>query len=73
MALKDWKKVGDDYFHIMKQKHNNERLRIGKGIDKLKSIWFVDLMWDIKYGVTQGHFKTKSEAIKFAKSYMRTH
>ena len=70
MALKDWKKImmKDEWLNTTKKYH---------------SIIIVDKNtsgnWNFIVGSASGNreckrmFKTKSQALKFAKSYMRTH
>lgn len=74
MVIKDWKRVGEDEWENIKI---NRRIRIEKvmylgqknykefGVYKDKIIQHDTFDFD--------YFKTKSQALKFAKSYMRTH
>ena len=78
MALKDWKKVskgrwknneGETIFIF--QYHKISKKEIGYGFSKK---WFV--MKDIGFENRKaqlGYFKTESQALKFAKEYMRKH
>ena len=68
MALKDWKKTGEYLYSLG---------WVNKYKDKI-IIWFMDK--PIKVGIYSdtvllkiNSFKSKSQALKFAKSYMRTH
>ena len=77
MSLKDWKKVGKNYW----------KYRKGVSNDKTNSIRvYKSEKWNWEYpyqvyvvGVPsynsgiEGSFKSKSQALKFAKSYMRKH
>ncbi len=67
MALKDWKKIGKIFPSWEKQK-----IHESISIFKDKNIYEVY----INYGNRSDKkifFKTNSQALKFAKSYMRTH
>jgi hypothetical protein len=76
MALKDWKKAKREgyYIHIPSQnKEFSERiyLNIGEiGNDK-KNGYYVYIATD--YRAIQKEFKTKSDALAYAKMYMRIH
>tara|TARA_Y100000310_G_scaffold60266_1_gene55624 strand:- start:5324 stop:5524 length:201 start_codon:yes stop_codon:yes gene_type:complete len=66
MAMKDWKKVDDDTKDFWK-KEGVGKIKVrkdGKG-------WLVDI--DTLERDTGTEFKTKQEALKFAREYMRTH
>ena len=74
MALKDWKKVKRDkcfvsiYFAKWQRKNwNNNPGSIG--IRKLEHGWGVTTSHPLKHK----SFRTKSQALKFARSYMRKH
>lgn len=78
MALKDWKRDGKDrwtkwlagskgitiyiYKPMYKEKGNYQLIRDNLDYNKLHNL-----------GNIIKHFKTKSSALKFAKSYMRKH
>jgi len=79
MTLKDWKlnykgKQTINYFHSYDKKTNDGELVIYKE-DELSD----ELEWRVKVQIgvfSSEHkfkFKTKSAALRFAKSYMRTH
>jgi hypothetical protein len=87
MALKDWKKVktkwpGNTVFENVKDiKQHRAKGRISIS-DSNKDPWVMNLKGNNKVRVTLGigsctlgqpEFKTKQEALKFAKQYMRTH
>ena len=68
MALKDWKKVKAG---IMGWEHKRLKILVRLGQEKGE---FYNIKI-IEYGRTtlDKYFKTKSQALKFAKSYMRKH
>ena len=71
MALKDWKKVEIDNFRINYHK-------IGQNITITyfeKDRWIVDIfpIKDGKFSNKLKSFKTKSQALAYARSYMRKH
>ena len=66
MALKDWKKVEDGYKN--KQQHF---LRIRKTIGNEYEVVVLNRRRAILS--VYKYFETKKAALKFAKSYMRTH
>jgi len=73
MALKDWKQVREGYFvrkdnrikivHIFKNKIQSEI--------KNRDVYYVDINDYFFYGVKS--FKTKSQALAYAREYMRNH
>jgi hypothetical protein len=75
MALKDWRKVnykkGKEWVEVeYEDKRTGDFILIYK--DKIPSLgtnW--TFAWGNKYGKSYNYFKSKSEAIKFAKEYMR--
>ena len=85
MAIKDWKKYGGTIINPRwKNKKTGEIVEIGdegKGIididlnprDVQRSVWFV-LMHKVKEPWRSSkNFKTKSQALAYAKAYMRKH
>lgn len=74
--LKDWKKIRKDVYQKNLKGYHFNQIRIGKtelnvythGIKP----YYVDFYKDGVYKRTK-RFKTKSQALKFAKSYMRKH
>ena len=67
MALKDWKKVGNgNHFWFIK---DNYRLTL---TNSGAHSWEVLLEYK-SHERLKKHFKTKSQAIKFVKLYMRKH
>lgn len=75
MALKDWTKVKTNKFQgtvsftkIGRKKTNNVTLNFNKGNFK---------QWEATYGFVGSpkfkEFKTKAQALKFARDYMRKH
>ena len=67
MAMKDWKKVGEKRGGIwFENKKTYQRLVLVKTLGENKYII-------TSGGEILGTFKTKSEALAYAKSYMRTH
>ena len=77
MALKDWKKEKDGKAYIYKQKKEKEKvvgwtqnIRIAESF----SIWYVLFFYDgIGNYHTKKTFKTKKEAFKYARAYMKEH
>ncbi len=78
MALKDWKKYGEDEWYRLDDKHSyikvwkiglssKERKRRGILAYGFSSLIRKNDLYLKKY------FKTKSQALKFAKAYMRKH
>jgi len=69
MALKDWKKIGLNYYE--NKKENEWRIKIWPGLKVLHILKPTNSLtlpvWKSK------KFKTKSQALKFAKAYMRKH
>lgn len=73
MALKDWKKEREGYF--VRKNNSSKMVSIFK--NKIQSelknreIWYVDISDYFFYNVQS--FKTKSEALAYAKGYMKKH
>ena len=71
MALKDWKKVGKDEWRNDK----DNVLLIYESTQKFNG----KTIWSVRYGLIGGFyenldvFKTKLQALKYAKAYMRKH
>ena len=67
MALKDWKqpKIRRNFLNktLMVWKKDNEKL----SLEKYQGIW---IFYD---GIKTRTFKTKTQALQFAKAYMRKH
>jgi fructose-specific component phosphotransferase system IIB-like protein len=77
MALKDWKKVKDAKKEILFTKDKiNIAIVFGTFFknDKKSKPWSI-FIYDKNKGdeIKGGWFKTKSQALKFAKAYMRKH
>ncbi len=84
MALKDWKKTGIMAWRGLKKEHTQNTIYIDR---RMVPISYFGTKERLEYGVHIGYrvddgrkvtdeseyFKTKSKALKFAKSYMRTH
>ena len=73
MALKDWKKIKKDVWKETKDKNGYIYITWHGSQGNVKYDVFRTL--NINYGGTslKKDFKSKSQALKFAKSYMRTH
>lgn len=75
MALKNWKKaLGDKYQITFRNKIENIDLYINKTASNTWVVQYFDNYkknWNRPYA--NRYFKTKSQALKFAKQYMRTH
>ena len=81
MALKDWKKIYDVKY-LIRFKNKNTYDKVGV-VEVTTDKWAVkdkDITWKVQYyknygtvNLLKSNFKTKSQALKFAKSYMRTH
>jgi hypothetical protein len=67
MALKDWKKIGDA--HWINQHFNND-LEILQSMHKTYKLY---VEHNRMKTIVFKEFKSKSTALKFAKSYMRKH
>jgi hypothetical protein len=67
MARKDWKKTGNDEWH---RKNNTGLIRIGynKDVGNPAKPWHVR-----KPHSEYSSFKTKLQALKFARNYMKKH
>ncbi len=70
MALKDWKKVSKDERGTQVFHKGNKRVSVYR-ITNL-SIYGV-LTYSVGETGSNKSFKTKAQALKFARSYMRTH
>jgi hypothetical protein len=81
MAIKDWKKYGNE-----SDKWYNKKIKVGidywnphKSFKEIKSQWIVKITEYTNVAGTnvdvsrQKSFKTKSQALKFAKAYMKKH
>lgn len=69
--IKDWKKTKNTKtFIIFDNRLTNITLWLKK--DKEFGSWYIDL-WTNTAGKTIKILKTKQQALKFAKSYMKTH
>ena len=70
MALKDWKRAGKDSWQSINQHKANQSI----DIDNDNSITIATHLYNGDSRITiEKSFKTKSQALRFAKSYMRTH
>jgi hypothetical protein len=74
MALKDWKKVEPEFGELERYvytKKENVYLTIGipKRYYTEQGYNFFVYLWN--YWGNEAHFKTKQEAVRFAKKYMR--
>jgi hypothetical protein len=72
MAIKDWKKIGTSEWYNF---HFNRKLEImntfyGSNLSQ-RIVLFVDQ--NRNKTIVKKYFKTKSQALKFAKAYMRKH
>lgn len=67
MALKDWKKISE-YYYI--DKFHSKQLFIRKNNYSKYNVYSYSFNGNNEINK---FFKTKSQALKFAKSYMRTH
>lgn len=70
MALKDWKKINSYTW-----KKRNDELQIGeiRTDDPSKIKEYIVEIWEFDKDYRKSIFKTKSQAIAYAKSYMRAH
>ena len=78
MALKDWKKIQPKWIapKELYRWQNQKKLNYFIGISKfLNGDYFVSMTFEQYLGGfdKKRNFKTKSQALKFAKSYMRKH
>jgi len=69
MALKDWEKVENDYWIKHRFSHNPQHLFINK-TPSFNFVVFLINGYPLRPGEIK-RFKSKSQALKFAKSYMR--
>ena len=73
MALKDWKKIHAEEDVIINWK-NIKKDELYVGIEKINKNKFIFYSEDAYKGrFYYKIFKTKSQALKFAKQYMKTH
>lgn len=77
MAQKDWKKTRDNSFGKTWEKENKSR-KVVVVLSNLKSgsklgIVESDLQGDNSNIIHEKFYDTKSQALRFAKQYMRTH
>ena len=70
MTLKDWKKTKNQKFSVVyKTKDRSDAIHIFK--KPISQLWGIDFInKPLKY---EKYFKTKLQALKFAKSYMKKH
>jgi len=78
MALKDWKRKKYSEEHILYEEKENptDAVKWNKTlvVRHFGHIWTVDIGYvKSDHYIIQKHFKTKSQALKFAKDYMRRH
>jgi len=75
MATKDWKKTKNTKNHIQfEQRGNNNRWAETLNIIYFKPIWEITISYDISSDHhTKVPFKTKTQALKYARAYMRKH
>jgi hypothetical protein len=68
MALKDWKLVTKriEYVHFINTKNHEKQINI----NTLYPNWYC---WIYSPEMSEHKFKSKPLALKFAKSYMKTH
>ena len=71
MALKDWKKIKTTQMSNVWQRKSG-RHWIEAIFHWGRKTWFVEVVKENR-AVIQEEFKNKSQALKFAKSYMRKH
>ena len=75
MALKDWKKIGNSFIRIKKKQGEVYKISLWK--PKSRTFWktikyFYNPNKSFQPTSTQSH-DNKTQAIKFAKAYMRKH
>jgi hypothetical protein len=77
MATKDWKKTSEEYYKTQWENKEGD-------IVKIQEIFVNNEpnQWEVRYGKNHPYlinlnllqiFKTKSQALSFARQYMRTH
>jgi hypothetical protein len=71
MALKDWKKIGNKWRKHGDYGRDSDEYLVIRKFNKLYHFNIETL--DNKIWFTSKNFKTKQQALKFAKAYMRTH
>lgn len=74
MATKDWKKIGKKYGYEMIWENKNTKERIGL-LDDYLNITTSKYQWvivDAEINVIDS-FNSRTQALSFAKQYMRTH
>jgi len=69
MALKDWKKAKGN---VWINEKNNSIIDFGKGIFQYKEKYILNIFKDNKRIVNKS-FKTRLQALKYAKAYMKKH
>jgi hypothetical protein len=75
MALKDWKKISTNkYSTLYSTKDHKKVLTIRYTWLRVVNNKYKDKIWIVYFGnAKRKDFKTKQQALKFAKSYMRKH
>jgi hypothetical protein len=78
MALKDWQEItwikGDYYDRIWKNKKNGHVVILSQAYhNQVKVLTFFSLISRGKKIKDSGWLKTKSQALKYARAYMRKH
>lgn len=73
MAIKDWKKVGSNSYKKELKLLIITKYELGKKRNLYAVSVFSDYGWTSQHKVVSKDFKTKTQALKFAKSYMRKH
>lgn len=81
MALKDWEQILFDEtpYYIKFYNQEDDRILLVEAIEKDSHTRYKTPKWQVSVGgsvsrvLLKDYIKTKSEALKFAKSYMRTH
>ena len=69
MALKDWEKAKGN---VWINEKNNSIIDFGKGIFQYKEKYILNIFKDNKRIVNKS-FKTRLQALKYAKAYMKKH
>ena len=71
MAKNDWKRIINEKDQIMFKKSDDEKIIITDESREKRKKWIVGTVY--KTGKSDWHFKTKFEALKYAKAYMKLH